>query len=280
MSWLHLPAGTLVAPPWELELTAEAAGWSWTSLRVLRLGAGGSHSFPTGGEEMLVVPLAGGCTVTCGDRTAALGGRHDVFSGPTDVAYLPCRHEATISSDGGGRFAVAGAAADTVFPFRHRPAPEVSIELRGTGSCSRRIALYGMPGDLDAQRLMVSETLTPSGNWSSYPPHKHDETRDGEAETEEIYYFEIARGGMAYQRLYGTPDRPVDLLAEVRSGDVVLVPHGYHGPSMAAPGYDLSYLNVMAGPGRRVWLPADDPAHAWVRDTWEDQEVDPRLLDA
>jgi 5-deoxy-glucuronate isomerase len=99
---------------------------------------------------------------------------------------------------------------------------------------------------------------------------------------EEIYYFEIADGpngaGVAYQRVYGEPDRPVEVLAEVRSGDVVLIPHGWHGPSMAAPGYDLYYLNVMAGPGEeRRWLICDDPAHAWVRGTWDGVPVDPRL---
>ena len=82
---------------------------------------------------------------------------------------------------------------------------------------------------------------------------------------------------MAYQRVYGTPERPMDLLAEVRSGDIVLVPHGWHGPSMATPGYDLYYLNVMAGPTERAWLICDDPAHAWVRSTWETQAVDARL---
>jgi 5-deoxy-glucuronate isomerase len=83
--------------------------------------------------------------------------------------------------------------------------------------------------------------------------------------------------GFGYHRVYGTDERPIDLLAEVRTGDVVLVPHGWHGPSVAAPGYDLYYLNVMAGPGERVWQICDDPAHAWVRGTWEDQPADPRL---
>ena len=99
---------------------------------------------------------------------------------------------------------------------------------------------------------------------------------------EEIYFYEVASGpadgaGVAYQRVYGTPDRPIDVLVEVRSGDVVLIPHGWHGPAMAPPGYDLYYLNVMAGPGERAWLACDDPAHAWVKDAWRDQAVDPRL---
>ena len=101
-----------------------------------------------------------------------------------------------------------------------------------------------------------------------------------ETELEEIYYFEVGssptgQDGFAFQRVYGTAERPIDLLAEVRQGDVVLIPHGYHGPSMAAPGYDLYYLNVMAGPGERAWLATDDPAHAWVRATWADQPSTP-----
>ena len=106
-----------------------------------------------------------------------------------------------------------------------------------------------------------------------------DEEGPDEAVLEEIYYFEVSGdGGMAYQRVYGTPERPIDVLAEVRGGDVVLIPHGWHGPSMAAPGHDLYYLNVMAGPSpERAWRICDDPAHAWVRGTWSGQAVDPRL---
>jgi 5-deoxy-glucuronate isomerase len=122
------------------------------------------------------------------------------------------------------------------------------------------------------------EVLTPGGNWSSYPPHKHDVRSATESQLEEIYYFEVAGDGPAYQRVYTSgPGREIDVLAEVSSGDVVLIPHGYHGPSMASPGYDLYYLNVMAGPGERVWHFSDDPAHAWIRTTWDDQAIDPRL---
>ena len=125
--------------------------------------------------------------------------------------------------------------------------------------------------------------ITPGGNWSSYPAHKHDENTPVESALEEIYYFEIDSGpgdsrGFGYHRIYGTPDRPIEVLEEVRSGDVVLVPHGYHGPSVAAPGYHMYYLNVMAGPGEeRAWKIVDDPEHAWLRGTWEHQDVDPRL---
>ncbi len=278
---LHIAAGSTARPPWSLHITRERAGWSWISLRILALAPGQSHAFATGDEEALVVPLAGGCHVQCGDAEADLRGRTDVFAGPSDFCYVPRTADVTVSTERGGRFAIAGAKADRIFTFRAQRVADDAVELRGAGNCSRRVVNYCMPGGFDADRLMVCEVFTPSGNWSSYPPHKHDEVRPGETALEEIYYFEVARGpvdeGVAYQRLYGTGTRPIDLLAEVRQGDVVLVPHGYHGPSMAAPGYDLYYLNVMAGPGERAWLITDDPAHAWVRDTWAEMPVDSRL---
>ena len=121
---------------------------------------------------------------------------------------------------------------------------------------------------------LTCEVLTPGGNWSSYPPHKHDEASEIESVLEEIYYFEVAGGGFGYQRAYGPG---IEILEEVRTGDTVLLPSGYHGPSMAAPGYHLYYLNVMAGPGGREWLFTDDPAHAWLRARLDEQEMDPRL---
>jgi 5-deoxy-glucuronate isomerase len=117
------------------------------------------------------------------------------------------------------------------------------------------------------------EVLTPGGNWSSYPPHKHDEDRPGEAVLEEIYYFETQ--GLAYQRVYGPG---IDVQAEISTGDIVLIPNGYHGPSMAAPGYDLYYLNVLGGPGKeRSMAFCDDPKHAWIRGSWDGVPVDPRV---
>jgi 5-deoxy-glucuronate isomerase len=228
---------------------------------------------------MLLLPLAGSCRVDCDGRAAELAGRASVFSGPSDAAYLPPGATVTVSTRDGGRFALPSARATAGRPFRHLPAGDVPVELRGAGACSRQVHNLGTPAALDAERLIACEVLTPAGNWSSYPPHKHDEDRPGESVLEEIYYFEVApapdgTAGMGYQRVYGGAE---DLLAEVRSGDVVTIPRGWHGPSMAAPGYDLYYLNVMAGPGNRAWLITDDPAHAWVRDTWRDQAVDPRL---
>ncbi len=253
--------------------TPESAGWTYSGLRIVELRAGESHSWATGGDETLVLPLAGGCEVECDDERVTLTGRRDVFSRVTDFAYLPRDARARITSGAGGRFALPAARTEQRLTFRYGAAEDVWVELRGAGQASRQVNNFCAPGVFEADRLIAVEVLTPGGNWSSYPPHKHDEKRDGETELEEIYYFEVARGGMAYQRVYGS----TDVCTEVRTGDVVLVPSGWHGPSMAAPGYDLYYLNVMAGPGERRWLFTDDPAHAWIRDTWADQQIDPRL---
>jgi 5-deoxy-glucuronate isomerase len=258
------------------------AGWGFTGLRVATLDAGGSVAVETGEDEAMIIPLAGAFRVSTAEASRDLAGRPSPFAGPTDVVYLPRDTPAEVHTQRGGRFAVATARASRRHPMQYLSAGAVPVELRGAGECSREVRNFGMPGSLDADRLIAVEVVTPGGNWSSYPPHKHDEEGPSEAALEEIYYYEIAAGpagpGMAYQRVYGTPDRPIDVLAEVRDGDVVLIPHGWHGPTMAVPGYDLYYLNVMAGPGaERAWRIQHDPAHEWIRDAWQGQAVDPRL---
>jgi 5-deoxy-glucuronate isomerase len=273
MSRLHLPAGSAADGGYPLAVTPERAGWTYSGLRVLHLAAGRSHTLHTGEEEMLVLPLAGAGAVRCDGVTLSLTGRRDVFSGVTDFCYLPRDASATIASDSGGRFALPSARCARRLGFRYGAAENVPIELRGAGAASRQVNNFCSPEAFECDRLIAVEVLTPGGNWSSWPPHKHDEDRPGESVLEEIYYYEVARDGIGYQRVYGA----VEVLAEVRTGDVVLIPAGWHGPSMAAPDYDLYYLNVMAGPGARAWLIRDDPVHAWIRDTWHGQPVDPRL---
>jgi len=279
---LHLPAGTTGHGPFTTVVTPESAGWGYSGLRILSLAPGGSHVVDTGDEEMLVLPLSGGCTVECDGETFRLEGRAGVFSRVSDFAYLPRDGRAVVTSEHGGRIALPSARCERRLEARYQPAGATPSELRGAGVCSRQVNNYCLPDTFEADQLLVCEVLTPSGNWSSYPPHKHDEPGPNESELEEIYYFEIAPGpaspGMGYQRVYGHIHRPIDVLAEVRSGDVVLIPHGWHGPSMAVPGYDLYYLNVMAGPGQdRAWLICDDPDHGWIRQAWQHQDIDPRL---
>jgi 5-deoxy-glucuronate isomerase len=279
---LHLGASTTARDGYVTAVDPECAGWGYSGLRVLELEAGAVQEVATGPDELLVLPLSGACSVECDGERFELRGRSGVFAGPTDFAYVPRDAVAVVRSERGGRFALPSARAERRLPFRYGPAENVPVELRGAGNCSRQVNNFCTPEAFEADKLIACEVLTPGGNWSSYPPHKHDTDRPGESVLEEIYYFEVADGpdgaGVAYQRVYGEPDRPVEVLAEVRSGDVVLIPYGWHGPSMAAPGYDLYYLNVMAGPGaERRWLICDDPAHAWVRGTWDGVPVDPRL---
>lgn len=265
--------------PGGAEVVPDGQTWHHAGLRVAGLEPGERREIDTDAVESLVVPLAGSVTVECDGERVTLAGRDSVFAGATDFCYLPPDCAAAVSTHDGARVALPFTAADPGLPFRYVKATDVEFVLRGAGDCSRQVNNIAMDGGFACQRLLVVEVVTPGGNWSSYPPHKHDEHSEHETELEEIYYFEVARGGVGYQRVYeADPERPIDVLAEVRTGDVVLVPHGWHGPSIAAPGYDLYYLNVMAGPGpERAWRFRDDPAHAWIRGTWADQPVDPRL---
>jgi 5-deoxy-glucuronate isomerase len=279
VSGAHLRHGTAAEPPYDLAITPGSAGWGFSGLRILPLAPGASHALDTGPDELIVLPLEGACTVTVDGAAFALEGRADPFAAVTDFAYAPRDARVEIASERGGRFALPAARAERRLEARAVAAADVPVELRGAGSASRQVNNFCAPEAFAADRLIAVEVLTPGGNWSSYPPHKHDEDKPGEETVlEEIYYFEVARGGFGYQRVYGSgPGREIDVTAEVRSGDAVVMPHGYHGPSMAAPGYDLYYLNVMAGPGERAWRFTDDPAHAWIRASWAEQELDARL---
>ncbi|WP_019180187.1 5-deoxy-glucuronate isomerase [Microbacterium yannicii] len=289
--WFHR-RGELAREGWESVVDAATPGWEHTGLRVAALGPGDELALEERGIERIIVPLWGSFTVThtepggTAETSTTLAGRPSVFEGPTDVLYLSSGSTAVLT--GVGRVAVATAPTPDVRPTRHIPAAQTPVELRGAGSSSRQVHNFGTPGALDAAKLIVCEVITPSQNWSSYPPHKHDEDVPGhEARLEEIYYFETApvRGSSAATdtafgmfSTYSSPAGDIDINAMVRSGDIALVPFGYHGPAVAAPGYDMYYLNVMAGPGvERQWLISDDPAHAWVRDSLAGQAVDERL---
>jgi len=292
MNW-YLPARSTADADFDTVVRPRPdGGLSHAGLLAVDLGAGESRRVEPGEFEWIVLPLSGGGVTVAVDGEATwleLEGRADVWSGPTDLAYVPRDRGFTVTSAAGGRVALPFATARTPHPVCRVAASDVPVELRGAGACSRQVHNFGTPEVLEADSIIACEVITPAGNWSSYPPHKHDEEREGlETALEEIYYFRLrvepghAAPGMGdpvgYQRVYGTPDRPIDVLEEVRTDDVVLVPHGWHGPAMAPPGHDMYYLNVMAGPGdHRAWLICDDPAHAWVRGTWEGQPVDVRL---
>jgi 5-deoxy-glucuronate isomerase len=265
---LHLPNGTAANPPYAVDIDPKLAGWTHSSLRVVELAPGGSHTFTTGGSEWIVLPLRGGCTVRIEEieeNEIQLLGRESVFADVSDFAYAPRDARVQIASGAGGRFALAGAKCERRLPARYGPAPEVPVEQRGSGNCARQVRNFASADAFDCDKLIAVEVITPGGNWSSYPPHKHDEHRPGEeSELEEIYYFEIdGPGGLGYQRVFPSREGGADVLAEVRTGDAVLVPDGWHGPSIAQPGHAMYYLNVMAGPGAtREWRICFHPDHA------------------
>ena len=276
----YIPARSAEAP-YTVDISPESAGWTESSLSVVELEPLQEITLDTGDTEVMILPLAGHGTVDCDNESFELSRRTTVFEGPADMVYIATGHTYTLCGE--GRFAICGARATRQLPNRRVAAADVRVELRGAGNCSRQIHNFGTAGVFEADSLIACEVITPGGNWSSYPAHKHDEESPIESQLEEIYYFEIAAGpddsrGFGYHRVYGTADRPIEVLEEVRTGDVVLVPHGFHGPSVAAPGYHMYYLNVMAGPGaERTWKIVDDPEHAWLRGSWDGQDVDPRL---
>jgi 5-deoxy-glucuronate isomerase len=234
---------------------------------------------------MAVLPLTGGLEVRVDGRVLLLEGRDSVFTRVTDWAYLPIDADARLSSSGGCEVALPSARASRRFEPVRIDAHDVPVEVRGAGPATRQVTNFMAPGAFDgADRLMCVELLTPDGNWSSYPPHRHDTSPECPVNNEEIYYFRVGRvgqettspDGFAFHRTY-TPDGVINDSVVIGDGDVFCIPRGYHGPCVAAPGYPLYYLNVLAGPGgTRSLAFCDDPAHHWVRDAWEDMNPDPR----
>jgi 5-deoxy-glucuronate isomerase len=278
------PRGTLTRDRWECVVDGNTPGWNRTGIHVAVLDDD-TIALPGADVERIVVPLAGSFEVSHEGTTTPLAGRDGVFDGPTDVLFVGSGEPITVG--GSGRVAIAAAKTTIRKPSRYIAREDVPVELRGAGRDSRQVHNFGIPDALDAAALLVCEVITPAGNWSSHPAHKHDITVPGqETELEEIYYFETAtRRGLdapagadafASFTTYSSDAGEIETRALVRTGDIALVPHGYHGPAAAAPEYDLYYLNVMAGP-ERAWLFSDDPRQAWIRSRWSEADVDPRL---
>ncbi len=273
--WPYGTAGDDLDP---VVVSPEQAGWRFAGLRVVELAPGQPRVLATGSDEIAVLPLAGSLVAEIEGQRFDLAGRDAVFSRVTDFAYAPIDAEVRLSSSQGARVALPSARATRRLDPAYGPAEAVPVEVRGAGNATRQVNNFLRPDAFEADKLIAVELLTPDGNWSSYPPHKHDEEREGEVVNEEIYYFEVAGdAGFAFHRLY-TDDGELDETETVRDGDVFLIPRGYHGPSVAAPGYELYYLNVLAGPAdERSMTFCDDPAHVWVREDWARQDRDPRL---
>jgi 5-deoxy-glucuronate isomerase len=278
MNDLYCPAGSLAEPGVSCLITPQVAGWIYSGLAVIDLAAAEARVLATGLNEVAVLPLSGGCIVEVEGRRFDLAGRAGVFEGVTDWAYLPIDAEARITATGQAQIALCAAvSARRIDPY-YVEASAVRVEVRGGGVGTRQINNFLSADSHDAGTLIAVEVITPAGNWSSYPPHKHDEFSENEVALEEIYYFRIdGDHGIGMFNLY-TANGDLSLTTVVRDQDVVLVPYGFHGPAAAAPGHHMYYLNVMAGPTEeRVWKFCDDPAHAWARSYLDSLPPDPRL---
>jgi 5-deoxy-glucuronate isomerase len=268
------------APGVVTQVTADDAGWRLLNMAVRRLAARETWVHDTAEHEAALVLLGGRCAVRSQrGEWPNLGQRPNVFSGMPYALFLPRRTAFTLEAlTDRVEVAHCWVATDQDHPPRLVMPGDSQIEIRGGGNATRQINSIIPPG-FPCHRIVAVEVYTPGGNWSSYPPHKHDVHREDpsgtvlEADLEEIYYYKFDRPeGFAVQRVY-TADRTLDAVVVARDNDVVLVPEGYH-PVSAAHGYTCYYLNFLAGSAQSL-ANTDDPEHAWVKETWTTR--DPRV---
>ncbi len=254
----------------------ESAGWEWTTFHVYRLAPDTSVARAADDQERLVLVLEGHARVVAGERDFGIvGSRETVFDGPPcPVVLVAPGAGLTVTAETPALVAVAAAPAGPVRRTALVEAADILVETRGEGPTTRRIH-HLLPPAAEAGRLIAFEAYTPGGNWSSYPPHKHDtENPPVEAKLEELYYYRFAKPqGFAFARVY-TPTRDLDEVMAPMDGDLVLVPRGYHPVGVAA-GYDCWYLNIMAGPNR-AWHFTVDPDHAWLMN-WDPSAPRPTM---
>lgn len=271
-----------------LTITPQSAGWDYIHFQVRRLAQGERWSFQSGENELAIVNLTGIYRVDSNrGEWSGIGGRPNVFAAAAHALYLPRRTDFTITAEQAGEFAVTWVPTDEDHaPWLIKPT-DVSVSIRGGDNVSRQINDLLPPGS-PVHRLVLVEVYTPSGNWSSYPGHKHDvhladaQGKLIEADLEEVYYYKITSkpqersgdnsdpDGLAYQRVYTSPisplhqaGYPIDALLMVHDGEAVLVPEGYH-PVTSVPGYTVYYLNVLAGSAQSL-ANQDDPKVTWVK---------------
>lgn len=265
---LSKPSGAREEDGTVLSVGRREAGWQYISFRVWELQPGQSVSDDTGDEEVGLVVLEGKISVhSPAGSWENIGSRSTVFEGKPYVVYLPPHTSFQVTAGTTCAVARAGARAEKGVEARLITPDEISEEIRGQDNAQRHIR-HVLEADRPAEHLFLVEVITPSGNWSSYPPHKHD-TDDPPRETylEETYYHRIQpKQGFGFQRVYA-PAAGLDQALVIEDGTLVMVPKGYH-PAVIAPGYDLYYLNVMAGPVRE-WRFTDDPDHTWVARSWQ-----------
>jgi len=246
---------------------APAHGLKYLYFRVSRLQAGRSLEASTGPNETVLVVISGAMSVDSAHGSwDRVGGRADPFSGPPAAVYLPGATRYTVRAVTDLEVAICGAPERAPFPARFIEPSKAGERVRGDGQATRHIRDIMMQDD-EAGSLFVTEVVTPPGNWSSYPPHKHDQDNlPDESELEEVYYYRAKPAqGFAFQRVY-TSSGDIDETMTARDTDLVLVPRGYH-VCAAAANYSIYYLNVLAGP-KHVYRMTFDPPHAWIKEHW------------
>jgi len=256
-----------------IRLPRQDAKWEWMSFFVRRLKPGDIFRTRTEKEEAAFVLLGGTCAADWGRGSTKIGKRKNVFDGFPYVLYLPAGHSATFTAETMCEIAECRVPSERRGEAKLVTPKDVDSSIRGGGNVSRQIVDAITPA-FPADKLMVIEVYTPGGNWSSYPPHKHDvHNPPAEVDLDEIYYYRIRQPeGFAFQHLYAT-DKSSEKTVKTRDGDAVLVRSGYH-PVVAGPGYDVYYLNFLAGSSRALAV-TEDAQHVWIRSTWK--ETDPRL---
>lgn len=257
-----------------VEVTPEDVGWRHLGFAVRRLADGASFAGDSGAHELCIVLLGGDAELEVGDLRHRARGRSSPFDGLPHALYVPPGHPYAVRARGAAEVAYGSARAEGRLPPRIVTPADVVVEMRGGHNALRQITHVLDPGA--AERLLCVEVYTPSGGWSSYPPHRHDEHDPPvEVELDEVYHYRIdPPEGWALQRLY-TDDRSLDEVVVAKDGDTVLVRRGYH-PVVAAPGYDVYYLNLLAG-DHPSWAARDEPDLAWVRGNWAGREGRLRL---
>jgi 5-deoxy-glucuronate isomerase len=257
-----------------LDVTPARAGWELIRFTVHRVAAAATWQRTVAGEELCLVLLSGAGSISIDDRPAQpWGPRASVFESYPHAVYVPSRHRVVFQADAVSEIAECRAPSDARLEPRIIRPEDCGFEIRGGGNATRQIVDILPPG-FPADRLLICEVFTPGGNWSSYPPHKHDvDNPPAEVDLEETYYYRM-RGAHAYgfQRLY-TADGSTDVTMKVEDGDLVLIREGYH-PFVAAYGFDAYYLNVLAG-SRRSMAASDDPRYGAFRAAWP--PPDPRV---
>lgn len=248
------------------DITPAFAGWKYLGFQVHAMNAGETFAGESLDRELVMVFLSGSAAVGAGEQTWEFTGRDTPFQGLPYGLYVPPNHTYRVEATTALEVAVGFAPAEGRYPARFITPDDVRVEIRGGHNVTRQITHLVDPGQ--AEKLLCVEVYTPSGNWSSYPPHKHDvQNPPEEVDLEEVYHYRLnPPDGWALQRLYND-DRSLNEVLLVHEGDTVLVREGYH-PVVAAPGYDAYYLNFLAGE-TPSWIAKDEPQLAWVRSNWE-----------